>query len=91
MGMEQQKSHQALLQNRERLILSGVTGIDSYDDRAVILYTVLGTLTVMGRALHLEGYSAGTGEATVTGDIRAIRYGDRDRTAPDGLLRRLLR
>ena len=89
--MAEQKNHQALLENRERLLLSGVTGIDSYDDRAVILYTVLGTLTVLGRGLHLEGYSTDSGEATVTGDIQALRYGDRDRTAPDGLLRRLLR
>ncbi len=90
--MEQQEcKHQALLCDRERLQLSGVTGIDSYDDRAVILYTQLGTLTVLGRELQLGALSIGSGEATVTGDIQALRYGDRGRTSPDGIIRRLLR
>lgn len=89
--MEQQNTHQALLYDRERLLLSGVTGIDSYDDRAVILYTQLGMLTVLGKNLHLGQYSAETGDAEVTGDIQALRYGDRSRNAPDGIIRRLLR
>lgn len=90
--MEQQElSHQALLRDRERLILSGVTGIDSYDDRAVIVYTQLGVLTVLGKDLQLGTFSAETGEASVTGDIQALRYGDSSRSAPDGILRRLLR
>ena len=37
--------HNAILENREKLQLSGVTAIDSFDDRAVVLYTNCGQLT----------------------------------------------
>lgn len=83
--------HSAILENRERLQLSGVTAIDSFDDRAVVLYTNCGQLTILGRELHMQQISVETGDVIVEGEVQAMRYSDRDRTAPDGLLGRLLR
>lgn len=83
--------HHAILENREKLMLSGVTAIDSFDDRTVILYTQLGELVILGRGLHMQQMSVETGEVTVEGEVQALRYGDRDRNAPAGLLGRLLR
>lgn len=88
---EQNKPHQALLEDRERLSLSGLTGVDSSDDRTVILYTNMGMMTVVGKQLHLAGLSLETGTAVITGDIYALRYGDRDRISPRGAVGRLLR
>ena len=87
----QNTAHRAELENREHLTVSAVTGIDSYDDRTVILYTRLGKLSVLGKALHLAQLSLENGTAVITGDIQALRYGDRDRTAPTGITGRLLR
>ena len=83
--------HHALLENRERLSLSGVTEIGSFDDRTVILYTQMGELTVIGRGLQIEQLSVETGDVRGTGEIRALQYGDRDRRAPLTLRGRLLR
>lgn len=84
-------THHAILENREKLMLSGVTAISSFDDRTVILYTHLGELVILGRGLHMQQLSVESGEVTVEGEVQALRYGDRDRTAPAGLLGRLLR
>ena len=86
-----QGKHNAILENREKLLLSGVTEIDSFDDRTVILYTQLGELVILGRELHVQQLSTTSGEVQIEGEIRALRYGDRDRTAPQGFLGRLLR
>lgn len=83
--------HHAVLENREQLSLSGVTEIGSFDDRTVILYTVCGELTVIGRNLAVSGLSVRTGEMSVTGDIRGLHYGDRDRRGRLTLLGRLMR
>ena len=87
----QQNLHSAVLENRERLLLSGVTAVDSFDDRTVVLYTRLGELVILGRSLHLERMSTESGEVTVTGEMIALRYSDRDRNAPQGFFGRLLR
>ncbi len=80
-----------ILENRSLLTLSGVTGIRAFDDRTVMLYTVIGELSVMGKALILDQLSTSAGEIRVEGDIMALRYGDRDRTGADGMIGRLLR
>ena len=86
-----QELHSAVLENREKLMLSGVTAVDSFDDRTVLLYTRLGELVILGRGLHLEQTSLETGAVTVTGELIALRYSDRDRNAPQGFFGRLLR
>lgn len=86
-----QRTHHAILENREKLMLSGVTAIESFDDRAVILYTQLGELVILGRGLHMQQLSVESGEVTVEGEVQAMRYGDRDRSRPESFLRRLLR
>ena len=88
---EMPAEHHALLENRERLSLSGVTEIGSFDDRTVILYTQAGELTVIGHGLQMEQLSVDSGDVCVTGEIRALQYGDRDRRGPLTLRRRLLR
>ncbi|MBQ6042104.1 MAG: sporulation protein YabP [Oscillospiraceae bacterium] len=83
--------HSAILENREKLQLSGVTAIDSFDDRTVILYTGCGQLTVIGRNLQMQQLSVESGAVTVEGEVQALRYSDRDRTEPAGFFGRLLR
>ena len=83
--------HSAVLENREKLMLSGVTAVDSFDDRTVVLYTRLGELVILGRGLQMEQMSIESGEVTVTGEVLALRYCDRDRNAPQGFFGRLLR
>ena len=87
-GREQ---HSAVLENREKLMLSGVTSVESFDDRTVVLYTRLGELVILGRGLQMEQMSIESGEVTVSGAVQALRYSDRDRSAPMGFFGRLLR
>ena len=84
-------AHSAILENREKLQLTGVTAIDSFDDRTVILYTNCGQLTVIGKHLQMQQLSVESGVVTVEGELQALRYSDRDRTEPAGFFGRLLR
>ncbi|HAG14532.1 MAG TPA: sporulation protein YabP [Ruminococcus sp.] len=83
--------HHAILENRETLLLSGVTEIVSFDDRTVILCTMCGELAVMGRDLQMQQLSTESGEVRIEGMVQALRYGDRDRSRQMNLLERLLR
>lgn len=83
--------HHAILENRNHLLLTGVTEIDSFDERAVVVYTQLGELTILGKNLHMNRMSVESGEVSVEGEIWALRYGDRDKQAPVHLLGRLFR
>lgn len=89
--IKQKANQNLILENRSSLSISGITDVDSFDERAICLYTQLGELTIQGRELHIDSMSVETGNMTITGDIWAIVYGDRDRKGPLSALGRLFR
>ncbi len=80
-----------ILENRKSLNLSGVTDVDSFDEREIVLYTRLGELTITGKDLHINAVSIETGNMSVEGDIWSLQYGDRDKQSPLTLLGKLFR
>ena len=77
--MAEQKIHNLILESRGKLTISGVTDVDSFDEKQVVLYTNMGELTVTGKGLHVNEMSVGSGEMTIEGDIWSLCYGDKDR------------
>lgn len=80
-----------ILENRKNLSISGITDVDSFDEKAICLYTQLGELTIQGRELHIDNMSVETGDMTITGDIWAVVYGDKERKSPLTALGRLFK
>lgn len=85
------QNHNMILENRKNLSISGITDVDSFDEREIILYTQLGELTIQGRELHIDAMSVETGDMTITGDIWALIYGDKDKKGPISALGKLFR
>lgn len=67
-----------ILENRKKLVLSGVTDVDSFDESAILLYTQLGELVVRGKGLHINVMNVETGDLSVEGEISSLVYGDRE-------------
>ena len=85
------QNHNMILENRKSLSISGITDVDSFDEREIILYTQLGELTIQGRELHIDAMSVETGDMTITGDIWALIYGDKNKKGPISALGKLFR
>ena len=83
--------HNAILEDRSKLMLTGVTDVENFDENKVYLYTQLGELAIKGKQLHVSEMSVESGELTVEGEINALIYGDKDRTKKLGLLGKLFR
>lgn len=83
----QASSHSIRLDGREKLTVSGVTEIASFEDTAALLDTAMGQLVVEGENLQLKSMAAETGVVTIEGTVDALGY----RKAPvGGWLKRLL-
>ncbi|MBR1530346.1 MAG: sporulation protein YabP [Oscillospiraceae bacterium] len=83
--------HLVTLENRKTLTISGITDIDSFDEKEMILYTRMGELTITGRELHINAISIEEGTLSVEGDIWALQYGDKDKQSPVSMLGKLFR
>ena len=85
-----QGRHNAILENRQRLQLSGVTDVDSFDEQNITVLTDMGELSVRGSELHIEKLSTDTGEMSVEGKIDALIYTD-DEPHQGGFFARVFR
>ena len=84
-------AHHLILEDRERLSVSGVEEVESFDENTIVMHTNRGTLVIRGENLHIEKLSLDGGDLTVEGDVDSLTYEDsRDRQS-GGLFARLFR
>ena len=81
-----------VLENREKLSISGVLDVLSFDDQVVILETELGLLTVKGNNLRINKLSIDTSEVIVEGEIYNLAYSDESlENKPGGFLNKIFK
>ncbi len=82
--------HRLVLEDRRSLTISGVSEVESFDERSILLRCAQGALSIHGSDLHIEELSLDGGDLRVAGLIDALSY--EDISEPTGsLLSRLFR
>lgn len=72
------KVQNLILENREKLSVSGVIDVESFNDETIIVDTELGGLIVKGADLHISKLNLDNSELNVEGEIVSIEYTDND-------------
>lgn len=65
-----------ILENREKMNISGVSDVESFDEGSVVLYTELGTLIIKGEALKMNHLNIENGEVAIEGYVHSCTYQD---------------
>lgn len=81
--------HRLALEDRARLVISGVEEVHRFDEESILLATNMGELEIQGEGLHIEKLSLDGGELHVDGTVSALIY-DTGEQEERGFLRRLL-
>ena len=68
--------HKITLDGRQKLNVSGVKDVESFDEAMVVLITVRGTLVIHGENLHLQMLNLDGGQVTLDGRVDAMDYED---------------
>ena len=66
-----------VLENREKLSISGVLDVLSFDDQVVVVETDLGLLNIKGENLRINKLSLDTSDVVVEGEVYSINYSDK--------------
>ncbi|MBR2705376.1 MAG: sporulation protein YabP [Clostridia bacterium] len=66
-----------ILESREKLNISGVIDVLSFDDTLVIVQTHLGILTIKGEDLRISKLNTDSEEVIVVGEISTMSYSDK--------------
>ena len=67
-----------ILENREKLNISGVLDVLSFDDQIIIVETELGLLTIKGENLKINKLNLDTSEVTLDGFVSSLAYSNSD-------------
>ncbi|MCL1880975.1 MAG: sporulation protein YabP [Oscillospiraceae bacterium] len=89
-GKYDSKSHGIVVENRKKIILTGVKEVESFNDDDIIVVTNLGGLRIRGKKLEVAKINVETGDMEVSGMIDSIHYSDSVRT-PNNIITKLFR
>ena len=66
--------HSLSLANRQRMELTGVTNVISFEEQEIILATTLGYLAIVGEELHINALNLDDGKVAIQGNVNNIGY-----------------
>lgn len=72
-NIENKKSN-LMLENRNKLMLTGVVEVINFDDKTIALDTNLGTLTIRGQELKMQKLDVQNGDVAIIGRINSCIY-----------------
>ena len=72
-----------VLESREKLTITGVLDVLSFDDEVVVVETDLGLLNVKGDNLRINKLSIDTSEVIVEGSINSLAYSEKSKDKKD--------
>lgn len=74
--INQNKQQNLIIENRERITISGVLSVESFDEQEIITVTEKGVLNIRGENIKIGSYNEEIGELNATGSIYAAVYVD---------------
>ena len=80
-----------VLENREKLNVSGVNDVLSFDDQVVIIETELGMLTVKGENLKINKLNIDTSEVIVEGRMNSLTYSEHQPKVEGGIFGKIFK
>ncbi len=84
-------SHNIILENRNKLSISGVNDVDSFDDKQISAFTEMGFLTIKGSNLHINKFNTQNGELNLSGKIDSLLYSNREKVSTTNLISKLFK
>ena len=79
------------IDDRERMIISGVKSVELITETVITLFTEQGDLTVKGSGLATDEFDPGSGILRVRGRIDSVCYTTEKYHLPDNIIARLFR
>ncbi|HHY98679.1 MAG TPA: sporulation protein YabP [Firmicutes bacterium] len=68
--------HRIEITERESVVVSGVSNVESFDDQEIVLETSAGVLLIRGRELHVKQLNLDDGNLAIEGFIQGLDYMD---------------
>lgn len=84
--------HKVVIDSREKVVITAVEDVDSFNENEVILLTNHGFITITGEELHISKLNLEEGQLVIAGMIQSVDYADHEEErAKKGVFSRVFR
>lgn len=84
-------SHVVNIDNREKISITGVTDIESFNEETILLILKNGGLIVKGEGLHVQKLDLDEGIVLISGAIGSAVYTEKKDKQEKGFLKKILK
>ena len=77
-------SHTVTITGKERITITAVQDVDSFNENEIIFLTALGMITVLGDDLHIARLDLSEGVLVIDGMIQTLDYSDHEELRSGG-------
>jgi len=84
------ENHVLNIDNRERLTVTEVADVDSFNEETILITLKNGGLIVKGQKLHIQKLDLAEGKVIITGEFNSAAYTAKKNKSEKSLLRRIL-
>lgn len=78
------RSQNLHMDNRNRILLTGVLNVDSFNEERIVVETDLGLLEIKGSSMHMSRLNLEAGEMIIEGSIDSCSYSGRTAKSKKG-------
>ncbi len=91
--MEEKRNieHKITMIGREKITVSGVEDVDSFDEDKIVAYTTEGVMTVKGAEFRINRLNVEDGELEIEGDVDSIEYADGHKSDKGGFFGKIFK
>lgn len=86
-----QHNHIVHIDNRERIEITGVTKVDTFNEDDVVLHTVMGVINIKGKDMKVNKLNVDTGDMLIEGTIHSMQYLSKDKEKKGSILKNLFK
>jgi len=83
--------HNIVMENREKVAVTGVLDVISFDEDIIVAETEMGVLIIKGENLHVNSLNLEKGEMDIDGSIFSLNYEEKGHSERSSLFGRIFK
>jgi len=89
--MKEKKTHSVFMENRERMVVTGVKDVANFNEDTVLLDLNKGGMQLKGNHLHIQSLDLQEGKVVVNGFFHSMAYTEKKEKQDKNWLERMLK
>lgn len=90
-NLKQQNNHVIHIDNRQRIDITGVSEVITFNEDSILLVTNMGTLNIKGKNMKVNKLNVDNGDMSIEGEFISLTYVNKDVKNKESIMKKLFK